>query len=226
MKKILGIFFSPKEVFVKLNEKPDWIVPVVITIVVSLVFTMIVLPRVIIPEQTKRIMEMDRLTEAQKETAAGRLEGVQPYITTPIGIIVFSFILIFIKSGILFLIFSLFGEKTVFKKVLAIVSYSFLIGVPEVILKTSLMLIKGSTRVYTGLALLATNLDIKAPIFRLLARIDIFTIWHLCLISLGLAVIYKINNKKSFAIVFGLWLLWILLQFGLAFVLPKGLFFG
>jgi hypothetical protein len=226
MKKILGIFFSPKEVFVKLNDKPDWIVPVVVTILVSLIFTMIVLPRVIVPEQTKRIMEMDRLTEAQKERATGRLEGAQPYITTPIGIIVFSFILIFIKSGILFLIFSLFGEKTVFKKVLAIVSYSFLIGVPEVILKTSLMLIKGSTRVYTGLALLATNLDIKSPIFRLLARIDIFTIWHLCLISLGLAVIYKINNKKSFAIVFGLWLLWILLQFGLAFVLPKGLFFG
>ena len=200
--------------------------PVVITIVISLIFTMIVLPRVIIPEQTKRIMEMDRLTEEQKETAAGRLEGVQPYITTPIGIVIFSFILIFVKSGILFLVFSLFGEKTVFKKVLAIVSYSFLIGVPEIILKTSLMLIKESSRVYTGLALLATNLDIKSPIFRLLARIDIFTIWHLCLISLGLAVIYKINNKKSFAIVFGLWILWILLQFGLAFVLPKGLFFG
>jgi len=66
MSKIIGIFFSPKEVFAKLNEKPDWIVPVVITIVVSLIFTMIVLPRVIIPEQTKRIMEMDGLTEEQK----------------------------------------------------------------------------------------------------------------------------------------------------------------
>lgn len=226
MKKLLNLYFNPVDVFKQLNEKPDWVIPVIITLVIILILTMVALPKVIIPEQSKRIMEMDRLTEEQKEIAAGRLEGVQPYITTPIGVIVFSFILIFVKSGILFLIFSIFGEKTIFKKVLAIVSYSFLTGVPEVILKTSLMLIKGSTRVYTGLALLSTNLGVKSPIFRLLERIDIFTIWHLCLISLGLAVIYKINYKKSFTIVFGLWLLWILLQFGLAFVLPKGIFFG
>lgn len=226
MKKIIDLYFSPKEVFKQLNEKPDWVIPVVLALVVSLIFTMILLPKVILPEGSKKILEMERLTEEQKEAAVAGLEGIRPYITTPIAVIVSTFFLIFIKAGIFFLIFSLLGSRTVFKKILAVVSYSFLVGIPESILKSILMFLKGSTRVYTSLALLTPNLDFKSPVFRVLSRIDIFTIWNLSLISLGCAVIYNMKEKKTFMIVFGLWLLWLLLLLVLGFIVPKGLFFG
>ncbi len=226
MKKILDIYFSPKEVFKQLEEKPDWVIPVVLTLVVSLIFTMVLLPKVILPEGSKKILAIERLTEEQKEAAVAGLEGIRPYITTPIAIIIGGFLLIFIKAGFFFLIFSLFGSRTVFKKILAVVSYSFLIGIPESIVKSILMLMKGSTKVFTSLALLTSNLDFKSPVFRILSRIDIFTIWNLVLISLGCAIIYKMNEKKTFLIVFGLWLLWLLLILIVGFILPKGLFFG
>lgn len=226
MKKIIDLYFSPKEVFKQLNEKPDWVIPVVLALVVSLIFTMILLPKVILPEGSKKILEMERLTEEQKEAAVAGLEGIRPYITTPIAVIVSTFFLIFIKAGIFFLIFSLLGSRTVFKKILAVVSYSFLVGIPESIVKSILMLMKGSTKVFTSLALLTPNLDFKSPVFRVLSRIDIFTIWNLSLISLGCAIIYKMNEKKTFLIVFGLWFLWLLLLLVLGFIVPKGLFFG
>ena len=226
MKKLLNLYFSPVEVFKQLSEKPDWVIPVIITLVIILILTMVALPKVIIPEQSKRIMEMEQLQEAQKERDLASLEGIRPYIQTPIFVIIFTFLLIFAKAGIFFLIFSLFGSRTVFKKVLAVVSYSFLISIPESILKTAMMLMKGSTRVYTSFALFASNLGFKSPLFGLLSRIDIFTIWNLILISLGFTVIYGIGKKKSFGIVFGCWVLWLLIQFGIKFILPKGLFFG
>ncbi len=226
MKKILDLYFSPKEVFKQLDEKPNWVIPVVLTLVVSLIFTMILLPKVILPEGSKKILAMERLTEEQKEAAVAGLEGLRPYITTPIAVIVSTFFLIFIKAGIFFLFFSLLGSRTVFKKILAVVSYSFLIGIPESIVKSILMLMKGSTKVFTSLALLTPNLDFKSPVFRVLSRIDIFTIWNLFLISLGCAIIYKMNEKKTFMIVFGLWLLWLLLILIVGFILPKGLFFN
>ncbi|TES93590.1 MAG: hypothetical protein E3J87_01885, partial [Candidatus Cloacimonadota bacterium] len=152
MKKILDLYFSPKEVFKQLDEKPNWVIPVVLTLVVSLIFTMILLPKVILPEGSKKILAMERLTEEQKEAAVAGLEGLRPYITTPIAVIVSTFFLIFIKAGIFFLFFSLLGSRTVFKKILAVVSYSFLIGIPESIVKSILMLMKGSTKVFTSLA--------------------------------------------------------------------------
>jgi len=226
MKKIVDLFFSPMEVFKHLNEKPDWIIPVVITLVVVLIFSIIALPRVILPERSKRIMGMEQLTPEQKDRALSSLEGGRFYILTPVSIIIVTFLLIFIKAGIFFLIFSLFGARTIFKKMLGVVSYAFLTGIPETILKSTLMLIKGSTKVFTSLALFAPNLDFKSPFFTLLSRIDIFTIWNMALISLGCTVIYGISRKKSFGIVFGFWVLWLLLQFGLGFILPKHIFFG
>jgi len=226
MKKILDLYFSPVNTFKHLNEKPDWIIPVVITLVVVLMFSMIALPRVIVPEGAKRIMSMEQLTPEQKDKALSSLEGGRLYIFTPISITFVTFLFIFLKTGVFFLIFSLFGARTIFMKLLSVVSYAFLTGIPETILKSTMMLIKGSTKVFTSLALFAPNLDFKSPLFKTLSKVDIFTIWNLALISLGCTVIYNIPKKKSFGIVFGFWVLWLLLQFGLAFVLPKHIFFG
>ncbi|MCK4234250.1 YIP1 family protein [candidate division WOR-3 bacterium] len=226
MKKIIDLYFSPVETFKKLNEKPDWVIPVVLTLIVALIFTMIALPKVIIPEQSKRIMEMEQLTEEQREAASAGLGGIKPYITTPIAVTISFFFIVFVKSWLFFMIFMLFGSRTIFKKVLAIVSYSFLIGIPESIVKSSMMLIKKSTQVYTSIALLVPNLDFKSPFFKVLNRIDIFTIWNLILISLGFTIIYGMGKKKAFSIVFGLWVLWLLLVLAVGFILPKGLFFG
>ena len=226
MKKILNLYFSPLETFKALNQKPDWLIPVIISIIVILAFTMVALPKVILPERGKKIMEMDKLTQEQKDRTLESLEGMRIYIITPVSIVIFSFLLIFVKSGIFYLVFSLFGSRTVFKKVLAVVSYSLLTSIPETILKTSLILIKGSTKVYTSLALFAPNLGLKSPVFKVLARIDIFTIWNLFLISLGLTVMYALGKKKTFSIVFGLWVIWLLIQLALGYMLPKHLFFG
>lgn len=222
MKKILNLYFSPLETFKEIDEKADWLIPVVITIVVVLVFTMVSLPKVIIPEREKRIMGMEQLTEEQKDRALESLGGFKLYLITPISIVIFSFIVIFAKSGIFYLLFSIFGNRTVFKKVLSIVSYCFLVGIPETILKTLLMLIKGSTRVYTSIVIFTPGIGFESPFFKVLNRIDIFTIWNLILISLGFSVIYKIERKKSFVVVFASWVVWLGIVFAMSYILPKG----
>lgn len=222
MKKLLNLYFSPLETFNQINEKPDWIIPFVITLMVVLVFTVITIPRVSLPEGKKRIMEMDNLTQEQKEMALESLEGIRMYLVTSISIIVFSFIIIFAKSGIFYLLFSLLGNRTVFKKVLSVVSYSFLVGIPEIILKTSLMLIKGSSKVYTSLVIFAPGIGFESPFFKVLNRIDIFTIWNLILISLGFSVIYNIGRKRAYAVVFASWAFWLVIVFAAGYILPKG----
>jgi len=88
------------------------------------------------------------------------------------------------------------------------------------------MFMKGSTRVFTSLALVVPNMDMESPFFKVLSRIDIFMIWQLSLIALGCSIMYGVSRKKSFGIVFGLWILWLLLVLVVGFILPKGLLFG
>jgi hypothetical protein len=225
MRKLLNIYFNPKETFTQLNEKPDWIIPISITLVVIIVFTMLALPKIILPERAKMIEESDRIPEEFKERQLAQLEGVLPYVTTPVTIIIFSFILLFLQSSIFLVVFLMFGSRAPFKKILAVVSYSYLTGIPEIILKTGLMFIRRTARVFTSLALVVPNLEMESPLFRVLARIDIFMIWQLSLIALGCSVIYGVSRKKSFGIIFGLWGIWLIIVYVLGFVLPKGIMF-
>jgi hypothetical protein len=226
VKRILNLYFSPAETFKAVNEKPDWIVPISLLIVVILIVTMVAMPKIIIPEQRKHLEGMEQIPKEMKEKQLERLEGIFPYITTPLTIIVLSFILLFLQSSIFMLAFLLFGNRVNFKKVLAVVSYSFLTGIPESILRAALMFIKRTAQVYTSLVLVFPNLDMKSPLFKLLSRLDIFMIWRLALISLGCSIIYGIGRKKSFGIVFGLWILWLIVVFVASYFLPKGLSLG
>jgi hypothetical protein len=226
IKRILNLYFSPVETFKAVNEKPDWIVPISLSIVVILIMTTLAMPGIIIPDQMKRIEEMERLPEEAKAIQLERLQGALPYITTPVSIIIFSFILLFLQSGIFVLVFLILGNRTNFKKMLAVVSYSYLTGIPEIILKVVLMFVKKTARVYTSLVLVFPNLDVKSPLFKVLSRLDIFMIWHLALIALGCSIIYGVSRKKSFGIIFGLWALWLIVIFIASYFMPKGLQFG
>jgi hypothetical protein len=226
VKRILNLYFSPAETFKQLKEKPDWIVPISVSLVVILIMTTLAMPKIIIPEQAKRIEEMEQMPEEMKEKQLERLEGILPYISTPLSIIIFTFILLFLQSSIFMLAFLILGNRTNFKKVLAVVSYSYLTGIPEIILKVILMFVKKTAHVYTSLVLVFPNLDVKSPIFKVLSRLDIFMIWHLALIGLGCSIIYGVSRKKSFSVVFGLWALWLIVVFVGSYFMPKNLQFG
>lgn len=226
VKRILNLYFSPVETFKELKEKPDWIVPISLSLIILLIMTMIAMPRIIIPEQVKRIEGMEQLSEEAKEVQLARLEGISPYISTPLSIIIFTFILLFLHSSILLLAFLMLGSRTDFKKILAVVSYCSLTGIPEIVLKVILMFVKNTARVYTSVVLFFPNLDVKSAVFQVLYRLDIFTVWHLSLVSLGCSIIYGVGRKKSFGVVFGLWALWLIVVFIVSYLLPKHLQFS
>ena len=60
------------------------------------------------------------------------------------------------------------------------------------------------------------SVDMKDEfIYKLLAKLDIFTIWMAILLIIGFGVIYKFSQGKSAASVLGLWLIWILISISL-----------
>lgn len=197
--KIAGIFLDPHRTFVSLDKKPDFLIPLIIIAVFATLFTYFAMPVISqfhMDEMMKRMAESDISAEQmQKITEAGRTFGlVTPPIFVFIGAVIISGLLLFAGNIII-------GGTQKFNKVLSIYSYSALIGVISYIVKLPLILSKNTLEVYTSPALFFPASTKDTMIFKIAALLDIFTIWQIIVISIGMGIIYKVTFQKSLSVV-------------------------
>lgn len=214
LKRMIGVFYRPGEVFKHLSEKPDWVVPFILVAIVTLVFVSITLPTIILPEQSETILERlpEEMSQEQKDEIIARATGTQGMILGLLGTLFTILFLLFGRSGIFLALFSLFGGKSTYKHALSVTSYAMLIHIIDILIKTPMMFAKRTARVYTSLALLIPEGDPFSKAFQFLARFDLFTLWELSLLSIGFSILYKSSLKKSAGVVFGLWILWVVVS--------------
>lgn len=56
LQKVVGIFLAPQKTFEAIDQRPDWLVPLIIILFITLVFTIVTAP-VTIPEQMEKQRE-------------------------------------------------------------------------------------------------------------------------------------------------------------------------
>lgn len=226
--KMWGIFSDPRRTFSSLSEKPTWILPVIVLIVIAMISSVLVTP-FRMQEAIEKIDQNPRLSAQQKEEIFDRMEEQRAkpvmklisYIIAPIAAI---FVIVFIVSGLFYLgINVLLGGEASFKKVLSVYCWSGLVTIPGFIVKTPLMLVKKSSQIHTSLAALMPSGSEENLLFKILTHTDIFVIWEIWLISIGLAIVYKFSTKKTMGLVIGFYLFYVLIAVGFS-ALTKGRF--
>jgi hypothetical protein len=218
--KVLSIFFEPRKVFESLKIKPTWLIPFIIVVLLGMVYYYYAYP-IIMSDQVARIQANEKIPDEQKQAIMEKMGGGEhppawQLGITPIG----GLIYLVIASAILFFVFNvLLGGDSTFRRVFSVYCYSALVGIPATIVKLPLTLVKKSTDVQTSLAILLSP-DAKGSfLYNILSSIDIFVIWQVILISIGLAVVYKFTPKKSYTTVFVLWIVYVFLKSGLSSLL-------
>ncbi len=211
--RIIGIFTSPRETFVSIDKKPTWLVPFLISILFVIIFTFIEMD-IRLQDQIAGLQArgapQEQIDMRSQGQAIGKyLGGVMMIIGTLVGWVILSAIFLFGGNTVM-------GGEAKFKKVFSVVAWSSLIGVLGGIIKTPIILSKGTAQgVSTSLALL---LPIPEPgqsgsvLYRLLNQFDGFMIWTIVLYIFGLAVVYKFTTKKSATLVISLWIIWIIIS--------------
>jgi len=222
--KLIGIFFSPAETFKAVDEKPSWIVPLILMIVGVIVLQYFIMD-IALADRVK-ILEARGMDAAQIEAAQNQSAGtakIAAAIFGPIGVLVTWLItagvLIFVGNTIM-------GGEAKFKNVFAVVAWTYPVSLLGGILKSFLIISKNtSIGVTTSLAALLPTPDIGATpsfLYRLLSKFDIFTIWQIVLWTTGLAVVYKFTTKKSGTLVGIVWGTWIVLSVVLGGLIKMG----
>ncbi|MBC8216546.1 MAG: YIP1 family protein [Candidatus Marinimicrobia bacterium] len=221
---IIKIFISPSIVFqtlVKRKNRKDSTAPLVILAVAGLM-SMFLLQDLLKDYQREqsiqRIEESSHIPEDQKDELISdiynRIENPSTLMqvvgwassatSTPIRVMFMSLIVLFVGNFI-------FGGKSTYGAMLTITAYSYLVNIPELIVKIPLMLSKWSMEVYTGLGIFEIG-EQGSFVNMFLAGIDIFAIWRLVLIAIGMSIVYQKGTKPIFITLISFWLL--LLAFG------------
>lgn len=214
--KIIGIYFKPKEVFASLKVKSSWLLPFIVFSIFAMIFGYLSTePRM--ADVKAKVLSNPQYTEEQKAQIEERIDQQAQQKWTIV--ITPAFVLIYIAFISLFLWLALsviLGGKGSFKDMFSIFTYSCLVGIPAMIIKTPLILAKNSIeKVHTDLAIfLPVDLSDKF-FYQFLAGFDFFIFWQVLLIATGVSIIYQLTFKKSLTTVMSLWTLLILIVIGL-----------
>ncbi|HID38781.1 MAG TPA: YIP1 family protein [Calditrichaeota bacterium] len=216
MQKLIAIFTAPRQAFESINVKPTWLVPYLITTILTVALQYMVTD--ITVQDQIAIMETKDMPAEQLDAARQQLEGPLRYIglvAIPFATLIIWAILggIFLLAGNIMITNS---EEVTFKKMFALLSWSSLITIVGGPLRTFLILSKGTARgVATDLSVLMQVPALgeePSLIYLLLSKIDILVIWQIILWIIGFSVFYKVNTKKAAVPILTLWAIWIVIS--------------
>ena len=108
---------------------------------------------------------------------------------------------------------------------MAIAAHSWLVLVPKTLLTVPLMLAKGSMAVSTSLQILIPSDQWMTPLGSALGAVDLFTIWTIVLIVIGISEAYRFTRVKSAALVVSLYMVMVVIGVALT-ALGRGLMSG
>ncbi len=235
MQRLWGTLFSPGETFRDVNRKPTIIVPIVLGIVLALAggafFNWKVKPdwdRLFRTQIQKRAERSGQsLTPEQIEQQVEFSKKLVPIF--PLIGAVFTPIAYLVIAGVFALGMMLIQAKTTFKKILSVVSWSYTAtALVQTLVFIAVVLVQDQETLNAidptqGVNIVPSNAGAFLPagtsgaIMAFASSFDIFTIWYLVLLAIGLAAIAgsrKITAKKTGAMVFGIWLVFVLVKVG------------
>jgi hypothetical protein len=194
--RFFGVITSPKDTFRSVVAHPKWLgmlalVTVMVACGAALPMTTEAGKEAALRQQVEQMEGMGFTVGDQQYEGMRRGMAWAPY-TTGISILVISPIFTVIIAGILFAIFNaVMGGEGSFKQVLAVVTHASVISALSQAFTGPLNYFRGAVTSATSLSALLPMLDPKSFAGRVLSGIDIFLVWYVLVLAIGLGVLYR-----------------------------------
>jgi len=220
LKNIIDLYFSPGKAFESIRTKPRWFIPFLLCTLFSIAFTVIswdasLDDRIhdIKNSKTMSAEEIDRRVSNLQMQQQGDLTNMHiPSFLIGVGFLTAGqAVNLFGMAFIIWLALHLVANKVGFKSVLSVCSFSLLVKILEYIIKVPVILINNSAKVHIGPAAILPLDWEYSPLYNLFSKIDVFSIWIVILLIMGLAIVLDIPRKKTVITIGYLWGIWLLL---------------
>lgn len=230
---LFGIIDQPVSTFEAIRAQRKWwmwAVPLLFIFVAMAVMIVINMPYTM---ELAREQADSRLASLPAEQAEAARAAMETSLSFPVmlasslggGLV---FLLIAVLAQATFLYFSALiagGDDMAFGAVFSMSAWTRLPAAVGFLVQAGFIAVTQQTIKYPGLSFLVGtgNLleDARNPLFAVLSRIDLFWLWHLLLVMLGVSVVARVGRGKSLVLTF----IYAALALGLA-ALPSLLFGG
>jgi len=206
IKNLAKVLIKPSRVFDWVRENPNWWVPAVVLVVISVIVAVVSAP-LGTEEALKQIQKnADQMPPEAIAQAKQMINSPVVVMLAVVGSFLGVAISLLIQSALLHLGASMFGGRSKFTVGITTVAYA---GMPIALQQTiqSVYMIATGKIAKSGLSTLLSSDQINTPLAALLGRIDIFSIWAIVLLVIGFSTTYQISKGKAAAISVGYWLL-------------------
>ncbi len=210
--KWFDMYFSPEKSFRGIDEKPDWIWPVLVVAFLSAAVLILIAP-ILRQVQIEHLMAIKNLSRTEAEQLMAKGAKFQQIIM-PISTFIMIFVTQIVVAFFFYLVGTVFmGGMVPYVKVLSMWAYTSLaVGIVAMIVRVPIILAKKTVAVQTNLAAFLSPDSKGTILYKILASFDVFILWQLVLMVIGFTVVYKFNSKKSATVVFGLWAVWVVIS--------------
>lgn len=208
--RLVGVLFSPRRTFAEIAAQPKWLAAMAVTtIVIALAQYGFLSTQV---GQSAMVDQQIHQTErwAGSVTQA-QIDGIEQ--RAPLGkyfalgaTLIIGPIFGFLIAGILFAVFNaLLGGDATYKQVLGVLTYAGAVQLVQTIFVVPLNYVRESVSSATNLGVFVQFLDDTNFVARFLGWFDIFMIWWLIVLAIGLAVLYKRKTGPVFGAFMGIY---------------------
>src|SRR5688572_22607939 len=220
--RIFGVLFNPVETFADIARRPDILVPLVVTVVISIVSSIVMVPRVdwestIRDQMSQTGQEMSREDEDRAVRFGVALAKAFAYAGPLLGLI-----MLVIMAAVVLFAFRLLGGEGTFKQAFSTSLYAWMPLLLSSIISIIVLLAKGTVNAEQLPNLVMSNLSfLTTPrsnpvLYAVLSSIDVFSFWTVALHIIGFSYVARVTKAKSAAVIISLWLVLILAKIGFA----------
>lgn len=205
MSSIVKVFIKPGQVFSKCKENElNWIFPLILIILVYCIGSYLLVPTLIIPDHLSKLDSTNQLNQEEMDAALNYFNSSYHFFSTFLSTAFSKVIYYPVLSFFLTILPLMFGGKAVkYFNMFSAVAYTGIINCIGFLIDTFIKLKYLSLNVGLNLALFfkSSNLFINS----LLAKINVFDLWQLVLLTILLSIYYNYSKRKSFIIIFNFW---------------------
>jgi len=202
--RMIGVVLSPRATFEVVAADPRWLGVLAVTVLVSAFATTAFMSSQRGQEALldRQVSTMESFGVEVTDEMYSRLQaqsGRAPYWAAAQALIGWPLLLL-AGAGLLYAGFSLAGGGATFRQVFSVLAHSTVILLLQQLYSLPLAYARGSLDSATTLSVFAPMVDETTFLGRLLGVIDLFWIWWLVVLAVGLSVLYRRRAGSIFAV--------------------------
>ena len=206
--RFFGVLTAPRDTFQSIAAHPKWFGMLALTIAIIAFFSVLPMTteegkQAALDQQVSQMEAFGRQVDSAQYERMRKGMELGPYFAVA-SIVVISPIVVLVISGILFAVFNAaMGGDASFKQLFAVVVSAGVVSSLGAAFTGTLNYFRGAVGGATNLGVLLPVLDEKSFAGRLLGMVDLFIVWWLIVLAIGLGVLYRKRTQPIALALFG-----------------------